>query len=271
MFISNETRMTKIFLGDTLLWEEPDTVILHGETVPVKSIGVVRSGVSDLVIRTKQSNTLYLGGDLNVYGESKRYSYISPPCPEHGTMILVTSTPTRMTTSNLSGNYTLYGDTLSYLIGSDIYTDAYRWLTVFILSSNNGKCNVTVDYTSSAISAIDNGYAAYAFIDNLSPEDVTVIDNEPIVSSDNMVFTPSSKSSGVNRVYILGNLYSPIVTEPYNNWTSTRNLSNIFNSKLVLYSDTNTYSMMTPTFTLSSECASDLTSVARGITIEFPR
>ena len=92
-----------------------------------------------------------------------------------------------------------------------------------------------------------------------------------------MVFTPSPKSSGVNRVYILGNLYSPTVTEPYNNWTSTRNLANIFNSKLALYSDTNTYSMMSPTFTLSSECASDgthgadLTSVARGITIEFPR
>lgn len=275
MFVSKETKMTKIFLGDTLLWEEPENVIVHGETIPVKSIGITKSGVSNLVTNVKTNNTIYLGGDLNIPNQSKRYSYITPASSFNGTMILVLSTPTQMSSSNISGSFSLYESPYTYLIGNDIYTDAYRWINIFLLRNYDDNVKVTIDYTRKADVTRNDVYAAYACIEGLLPEEITVKDAESIVSSDEMIYKPSSKSSGVNRVYILGNLYSPTVEEPYNNWASSKKLPNIYNSKLAIYADSNTYSMMAPEFRLSEECATDgthgadLPSVGKGIVLEF--
>jgi hypothetical protein len=272
MFVNNETKLTKIFLGDDLLWEDKESVVIHGETVPAKSVDVARLLLPNI---SAMSDTVYLDGDLFMYSVAKRYSYASPPCSEHGTMILVTLSPTRMTSSNVDGQFVLYETPLSTLIGSDLYANAYKWLTVLILSSLDSTIRCTIDYTRSSSVVRNNCCAAYTFIDSVQPSNVEIIDNTPIVSSNNMVFTPSQKSAGVSRLYILANLYSLIVTEPHNNWTSTKELNSIFNSSLAIYSDSNPDSIDTPEFTLSPDCASDgihgsdLPSVAIGLTLEY--
>lgn len=275
MFISKETKMTKIFLGDTLLWEEPDTVVLHGETVPAKSTGVAQNGI--IGERAVNSDEIYIAGYMNIEKISNRYIDIANPKGMPGCHLLAILSPIPIQKSYIlpyASGSTIYGTPDFFLIGNDTYTDAYRYLTVAFLVPNGATYNtISIDCQS----ARNDIFVSSIFLSNVSPENIVRIDETGIVSSDNMVFTPTPKYRNSKRVYVLANLYSENIDLSVNNWSVSRPdliYKNVYNNRFSVYSDGNTESIYTPTFILSSGCATDgvhgpdLPNVAKAITYE---
>ena len=273
MFINDETKMTKIFLGDTLLWEEKPEAVVRGEPIPVKSHMIFQETLNLLTYNTKSACSVWVLGDMNSANEYRRYVYMPSPRGVDGILLMVVSAPLVIQLNKLSGNYNIQGTSNTYTIGNDTYSDAYRYLTTFMFTPiSSGQIGVKVDCTTDRNDVFLGG----VFLKGKTANDIT-FSSFDTVSSENMTVTPPQKEFGNGRIYILSNLYSGNEQEPYNNWSSSLNsLSSYFyNRRIAVYVDDDRDSTDVPTFTLSNSCATDgvhgpdLPSVGGVVTIDY--